>query len=92
MELQARQFGLRGSTPATVGGFFFLLSFTSSLYHLIYLGGQRLVAMRWPFLYRKQKPGHVFAALGVVWALAAISATVPGWFTLHGVKNGSVSC
>nr|CAB3266776.1 trace amine-associated receptor 9-like [Phallusia mammillata] len=79
-ELDQRQLSLRGSAQATVGGIFLLLTFTCSLYHLVFMGAQRLYAIKWPLSYRMQSDFHVNVGLAVVWALAVVSSTVPAWF------------
>nr|CAB3265838.1 relaxin receptor 2 [Phallusia mammillata] len=80
MELDQRQLLLTGTPEATVGGILLLLTFTSSLYHLVYMGGQRLYSMRWPVSYRFQSSLHIYVGLAVVWLLALTSSTVPAWF------------
>nr|CAB3266775.1 trace amine-associated receptor 9-like [Phallusia mammillata] len=79
-ELQRRQIELTGTPEATVGGIFLLLTFTCSLYHLVYMRAQRLYAIRWPLSYRMQSDFHVYVGLAMVWGLALVSSTMPAWF------------
>ncbi|CAK8686669.1 unnamed protein product [Clavelina lepadiformis] len=76
-ELNQQHSILRGSPQAYVGGIFFLFTLTSSLFHLVYLGGERLYAIAKPIRYRWQEKTSVYVGLGVVWILSLLSATVP---------------
>jgi len=77
-ENHSRYFLYRESAAAAIGGVFFLLTFTSSIYNLVYLAGQRLYAFVRPIHYRMQRKRNISLGLGVVWILAIVSATVLG--------------
>ncbi|XP_076821175.1 uncharacterized protein LOC143467659 [Clavelina lepadiformis] len=79
-ELNQQYSILQGSPQAYVGGIFFLFTLTSSLFHLVYMGGERLYAIAKPIRYKWQKKTSVNVGLGVVWILSLLSATVPAWF------------
>jgi len=76
--LDNRQLHLRGSPKAVAGGLFFLLTVTSSLYHLAFMSGQRFYAIKWPLKYRINNKTSVPAGLLAVWMLSILSASVPG--------------
>ena len=76
--LDNRQLHLRGSPKAVAGGSFFLLTITSSLYHLTFMSGQRFYAIKWPLKYRMNDRISVRAGLLAIWILSILSATVPG--------------
>jgi len=59
---------------------FYLLGFSSSLYHLVLLGQQRIYAINWPIRYKMQEVKSVHKGIGVVWVLSLLSATTPGEF------------
>ncbi|XP_076821639.1 sushi, von Willebrand factor type A, EGF and pentraxin domain-containing protein 1-like isoform X1 [Clavelina lepadiformis] len=80
VELIQQQSALQGSPQASVGGIFFLFTLTSSLFHLVYMGGERLYAIAKPIKYKWQKKMSVYVAHGIVWILSLLSATVPAWF------------
>ncbi|XP_076821161.1 complement receptor type 2-like [Clavelina lepadiformis] len=79
-ELNQQHSTLRGSPQAYVGGILFVFTVTSSLFHLVYMGGERLYAIAKPIRYKWQKKTSVYVGLGVVWILSLLSATVPAWF------------
>ena len=60
-----------------------LFTFTSSLYHLLYMGIQRLHAVAWPINYKFQSKASVYQSLAAVWILAALSASLPGENTME---------
>ena len=76
--LDNRQLHLRGSPKAVAGGMFFLLTITSSLYHLAFMSGQRFCAIKWFFKYRNKNKTSVSAGRLAIWMLSLLSATVPG--------------
>ena len=78
VELIQQQSALQGSPQAYVGGIFFAFTLTSSLFHLVYMGGERLYAILKPIHYKWQTKTSVYVGLGVVWFLSFLSATVPG--------------
>ncbi|CAK8686673.1 unnamed protein product [Clavelina lepadiformis] len=80
VELIQQQSALQRSPQAYVGGIFFLFTLTSSLFHLVYMGGERLYAIVKPIHYKWQKKTSVYVGLGVVWFLSFLSATVPAMF------------
>ena len=69
---------LRNSFLAKTSGFFYVLSYASSLYHLLLLSLSRLCAIKWPFKYRELTNKAVYHGIRIVWCLAAIVASVPG--------------
>ena len=76
--LDNRQLHLTGSPKAVAGGLIFLLTITSSLYHLTFMSGQRFYAIKWPLKYRINDKTSVIAGLLAVWMLSILSASVPG--------------
>jgi len=86
-EIDKIQLSLRGSPQATIGGMFYLLGFSSSLYHLVLLGQQRIYAINWPIRYKMQAVKSVYKGIGVVWILSLLSATTPGelWKTASNI-------
>lgn len=76
-DLDYHQLALRGSPQAYVGGIFFFFSFTSSLYHLVFLGQQRLHAIKWPFQYKAQRKRVIYIGICVIWLLSFIAAVSP---------------
>nr|XP_018667225.1 trace amine-associated receptor 9-like [Ciona intestinalis] len=80
-ELDMKQLAYRDSAEAIAGGVFFMLSITASLYHLLYLSAQRLLAVTKPMTYKMQSVEKVYYGIGVIWFLSVVSATVPAWFS-----------
>ena len=81
LELDAYQEESKGTAKANVGGIFYLVGFTSSMYHLVYLTLQRLYAIAFPFRYKFTTNNSTYTGLAVVWILAILSATFPGKLT-----------
>uniref|UniRef100_H2Z054 G-protein coupled receptors family 1 profile domain-containing protein n=1 Tax=Ciona savignyi TaxID=51511 RepID=H2Z054_CIOSA len=79
-EIDARQLSYRDSPEAIAGGIFYMFGITSSLYHLLYLSGQRLFAVTYPINYKTQSNATLMLGLALSWIFAALSATVPAWF------------
>nr|XP_002125310.1 relaxin receptor 2 isoform X1 [Ciona intestinalis] len=79
-ELDMKQLLYQDSPQAIIGGMFYIMSFTSSLFHLLYFSGQRLFAVTYPINYKIQSNAHVAFGLVLTWILGVISATVPAWF------------
>ncbi|XP_076823309.1 sushi, von Willebrand factor type A, EGF and pentraxin domain-containing protein 1-like isoform X2 [Clavelina lepadiformis] len=79
-ELIQEQLALRGSPVAYVFGCLFVFGVMSSLYHLVYMGGERLFAITKPLKYRWQSKNSVYLGLLIVWILSIISSTVLAWF------------
>ncbi|CAK8676838.1 unnamed protein product [Clavelina lepadiformis] len=79
-ELNIKQIKLQGTAVASFGGWFYLFMFTSSLYHLLFIGLQRLYAIARPILYKLQGKRTVLYGLGIVWVFAALTASIPAWF------------
>ncbi|XP_078484228.1 uncharacterized protein LOC108949451 [Ciona intestinalis] len=77
-ELDMKQLAYRDSAEAVAGGIFFVMCMMSSLYHLLYLSAQRLLAVTKPMKYRMQSVQTVYYGIGVIWLLSVVSATVPG--------------
>ena len=76
--LDNRQLHLRGSPKAVAGGMFYLLTLSSSLYHLAFMSGQRFYAIKRPFKYRINNKTSVIAGILAIWTLSLLSASVPG--------------
>jgi len=68
----------QGAASSVIPAIFNLFTFTSSLYHLLYMGMQRLHAVAWPINYKFQSKASLYQGLAVVWILAAVSASLPG--------------
>lgn len=49
--------------------------FASSLYHLLYMSGQRLLAIQRPFLYRNQSSRTIVIHLAITWSITALGTT-----------------
>ncbi|CAK8674659.1 unnamed protein product [Clavelina lepadiformis] len=79
-ELIQEQLALRGSPVAYVFGCLLVFGVMSSLYHLVYMGGERLFAITKPLKYRMQSKNSVYLGLLTVWILSIISSTVLAWF------------
>jgi len=77
-QINTESIAARNSGQAIAGGFFYFLSFTSSLYHLLLLGGMRLYAIKWPHRYRLLTFKTTYIAIGIVWGCAAVIASMPG--------------
>jgi len=72
----ASYFNFLGSREAAIGGVFLLLTFTSSLYNLIYLAGQMLYAFVKPIQYKIQQKRTISRVLAAIWLLALASSTI----------------
>ncbi|CAK8674662.1 unnamed protein product [Clavelina lepadiformis] len=79
-ELIQEQLALRGSPVAYVFGCLFVFGLMSSLYHLVYMGCQRIFAVTKPLKYKLQGKKAVYLGLLIVWILSIISSTVLAWF------------
>ena len=75
--LLSRKQKLRGSAGATVGGILLILTLTSSLYHLVFMSGQRFYAIKWPIKYRQHGHEKMNARLAFIWMLSVLSAVSP---------------
>ncbi|XP_076818107.1 uncharacterized protein LOC143463502 [Clavelina lepadiformis] len=80
IELDQQQLLLQGSAQAYVGGILLLFSLTSSLYHLLYMGGERIYAITKPLQYKWQSNTSLYAGLVLVWIVSIITATIFAWF------------
>ena len=76
-EIVTTEIQKRGTSVANFGAMLYLFGFTSSMYHLLFIGIQRFYAIWKPFEYRMQSDSAVFCGLALVWVLAIVSATVP---------------
>jgi len=56
----------------------YMFGYTSSLYHLIYMGTQRLYAVWKPINYRLQRSKIMYISLVLVWILSIVSASTTG--------------
>uniref|UniRef100_H2XYH7 G-protein coupled receptors family 1 profile domain-containing protein n=3 Tax=Ciona intestinalis TaxID=7719 RepID=H2XYH7_CIOIN len=66
-ELDMKQLLYQDSPQAIIGGMFYIMSFTSSLFHLLYFSGQRLFAVTYPINYKIQSNAHVAFGLVLTW-------------------------
>ena len=66
------------SASSIIPALFNLFTFTSSLYHLLYMGMQRLHAVAWPISYKFQTKASVYQGLAAIWILAAVASSLPG--------------
>ncbi|CAK8697389.1 unnamed protein product [Clavelina lepadiformis] len=80
VELNDVQRSLQGSVQAYVGGILSVFGFTSSLYHLVFMGAERVYAIAKPIRYSQQSKTSVYCALVVVWLMSLASATIAAWF------------
>ncbi|XP_076803141.1 uncharacterized protein LOC143447091 [Clavelina lepadiformis] len=78
-ELNMEQLALRGTVRAYAGGILYFFGFTASLYHLIFIGLQRLYAIAKPINYKWQTDKPVFIGLAIVWCLSLMTSTIPAW-------------
>ena len=78
VEIAEIQLMLRGSRKAVVGGFFFTLIYTSSLYHLLLISIQRFIAVQRPLLYKVLGNKSTYWAIACVWIMSMIVSSVPG--------------
>ena len=74
-------FRLYGSVEATLGAIFFLLQFTSTVYHLLFISVLRLYAIIKPLKYRNLRKSSIFIGLVIVWVIAIVVASSLGKFT-----------
>ncbi|CAK8679905.1 unnamed protein product [Clavelina lepadiformis] len=80
IELDQQQLVLQGSAQAYVGGILLLFSLTSSLYHLLYIGGERVYAITKPLKYRWHGKSATYYGLSLVWIFSVVTASVFAWF------------
>ena len=64
-------------------GALLIFSFSSSLYHLILFGIQRLSAIIWPWKYQQSSFKSVYISLIFVWLAAGFTAAIPGKLILN---------
>jgi len=67
-----------GTIEAFFAGIFFLFLYSSTIYHLFYMGIQRYAAIRWPLWYRSQTMKSIRIQLVVIWLLSLASGTLSG--------------
>ena len=77
-ELDSAQLATRNSVEAFFGSFLYLLGYTSSIYHLLFIGMQRIYAIRKPLLYRQQTKATVYYWLLLVWMFSLTTASITG--------------
>ncbi|XP_076816606.1 CUB and sushi domain-containing protein 3-like [Clavelina lepadiformis] len=80
IELDAKQYALRGSAQAYAGGILLVFGVTSSLYHLLYMGVERVYAIAMPLQYKYQSKTSLYLGLLLVWVLSIVTATIFAWF------------
>jgi len=68
---------LKSSWQAYLGGMLYMLGFSASMNHLIYLGLQRLYAIRWPINYKHQSSNSLYFGLGMTWFFSLLVPVVP---------------
>ena len=77
-ELDLAEAESEGSPSAIIGGIFYLLGFSSSLYHLVFLSAHRVYAIALPIHYHlKRSNRSVYIGLAVVWLMAIVVSTFP---------------
>ena len=76
-ELLSEVLKIRGTTWASFCMTFIIFGYTNSIYHLMYIGMERLYAIIKPLSYKMQTKGTVILGLGLIWILSLISSTVP---------------
>ena len=69
---------LQNSGPVIVGGVFYFVTYTASLYHLLLMSAMRLYAINWPYQYRQLSINTVYKGIGVAWIFAGCAASFPG--------------
>jgi len=79
-ELDWEETSSEGSPAAIIGGIFYLLGFSSSLYHLVLLSGHQVYAIAFPIRYRLRTVRSTFIGLAVVWIFAITASTFPRKF------------
>ena len=79
-EVNSAEKSSEGSPAAIVGGTFYLLGFSSSLYHLVLLSGHQVYAVAFPIRYRLRSACSTYVGLVVVWILAITASTFPRKF------------
>jgi len=77
-ELDSKQLELENSREAVAWISFFSLSLCSSVNHLSVLTAQRLVAIKWPLLYKTSSTKPTIIGMLLAWFVAAIAAITPG--------------
>ena len=76
-ELFSEVLKMRGTTWPSFCMTFIIFGYTSSIYHLMYIGMERLYAIMKPLSYRMQTKRAVILGLSLIWILSLISSTVP---------------
>ena len=76
-EIKDLTLSLQGSSGSIASGILNVFTYTSSLYHLLYMGLQRLKAISQPLDYKLQSNKTVYYGLTGIWILSALSATLP---------------
>ena len=75
-----------GTTEAFFAGIFFLFLYSSTIYHLFYMGIQRYVAINWPMRYRSQSTKSIRVQLSFIWLFSLVSGTLSGLqLSFHGL-------
>ena len=77
-QLNQYEVASRKSWWSLCAGVLFLLSFTSSIYHLLFMSLLRLFAVTCALKYAVLKGKDTMKCLVVIWLAAATAATVPG--------------
>ena len=67
-----------GTAEAFFAGIFFLFLYSSTIYHLFYMGIQRYVAINWPMRYRSQSIKSIRVQLSFIWLFSLVSGTLSG--------------
>ena len=76
-ELTQEKLRIRGSATASFIVAFIFFGYTSSIYHLMFMGIERFYAIVKPMSYRMQQKQSVIVGLFVVWIFSIASCSVP---------------
>ena len=74
-ELDSAQLATRNSVEAFLGSFLYLLGYASLICDLLFIGMQRIYAIRKPLLYRQQTKATVYCWLLFVWIFSLTTAS-----------------
>ena len=77
-ELLSFELSSRKTGGAFFAGVLYLFGFTSSVFHLCFMGSLRLVAVLFPLRYKFMRDRTILICLVGVWLLSAVAATMPG--------------
>ena len=75
-ELMMEFLRIRGSAMANFGAIFVAFGYTSSVYHLMLMGIERLYAILRPMSYRMQGRQFVVAGIILMWILSVVACSI----------------